>query len=87
VEFEFDLAKSAANRKKHGIDFDEAKRLWEDPDLLETPARVTDEPRVGVIGVIGPKHWSAFFTYRSGRVRLISVRRAREEEVERYESQ
>lgn len=86
MEFEFDEAKSRANKAKHGIDFIEAQALWEDTDLLEIPARTEDEPRSIVIGRIGAKHWSAVFTYRGERVRIISVRRSRKEERELYES-
>ncbi len=84
--FEFDAAKSEANRKKHGIDFDEAQKLWDDVNRLEVPAFALDEPRNLVIGVIDGKHWSAIVTYRNGRTRLISARRARKKEMERYES-
>ena len=85
ANFEFDPRKSEANRDKHGIDFVEAQRLWQDPDLLEIPAKSTDEPRFVVIGRIGAKHWSGIITYRGARIRLISVRRARSREVELYE--
>ena len=83
--FEFDPSKSKINQKKHGIDFIEAQALWEDPDLLEIPARTTDEPRFLVIGKIELKHWSAVITYRGDNIRIISVRRARDEESEIYE--
>jgi hypothetical protein len=84
--FEFDAEKSASNRLKHGIDFIEAQILWNDPMLLEIPARTEDEPRFLLIGQIEGKHWSAVITYRESNVRLISVRRARAEEVAIYES-
>ncbi len=84
MDFEFDAAKSKTNREKHGIDFVEAQQLWEDEDRLEIPARTEDEPRYVPIATLKQKLWSAFFTYRKGRVRLISVRRARKEERERY---
>ena len=84
--FEFDSAKSNSNRSKHGIDFEEAQRLWSDPMLLEIPAKTDDEPRCLVIGMIDVKHWSAIITYRGINIRLISVRRARAEEVALYES-
>jgi len=77
-------AKSAANKAKHGIDFVEAQALWTDPDRLEIPARSVDEPRAQVIGIIGTQVWSAFITSRGERVRIISVRRARDEEKTRY---
>ncbi|MCG8379711.1 MAG: BrnT family toxin [Proteobacteria bacterium] len=85
-QFEFDPNKSAKNQEKHGIDFIDAQFLWDDPDLLEVPAKTDDEPRYVVIGKIGLKHWSAIVTYRSNNIRIISVRRARTEEVDLYES-
>ncbi len=84
--FEFDAAKSESNRAKHGIDFVEAQGLWNDPMLLEIPAETDDEPRYLAIGRLDGKHWSAVITYREANVRLISVRRARAEEVALYES-
>ena len=84
--FEFDVLKSESNLQKHGIDFIEAQALWSDSNLLEIPAKTSDEPRFLVIGVIEQKHWSAVVTYRNGNIRLISVRRSRDEEVTLYES-
>ncbi|MDP2448254.1 MAG: BrnT family toxin [Polaromonas sp.] len=86
ISFEFDALKSESNLAKHNIDFVEAQRLWNDPMLLEVPAKTEDEPRYLVIGVIDGKHWSAVITYRDANIRLISVRRARTEEVALYES-
>lgn len=85
--FEFDESKSLSNLEKHGIDFTEARRLWDDPDLVEIPARTEDEPRFLVIGCIGSEHWSGVITYRGQNIRIISVRRSRTEEVALYESQ
>lgn len=86
MEFEFDPPKSKHNKIKHGIDFLEAQALWDDPDVLIIPVRTTDEPRFLVIGLIIEKHWSAIITYREEKIRIISVRRSRPEEVEIYES-
>jgi uncharacterized protein len=85
--FEYDPDKSAENRRKHGLDFEEAQALWADSALVEIPARVTDEPRWVLIGKIEQKHWSAVVTRRGDNVRIISVRRSRHEEVAIYESQ
>ena len=85
MDFEFDPAKSKANESKHGLDFDSARALWEDPDRVEIPARTTDEPRWIVIGRIDSVPWSAIITRRGEWTRIISVRRARPEEVIRYE--
>jgi uncharacterized protein len=87
VRFEFDPEKSAANLAKHGIDFEAAQALWLDDDAIEIPARSETEPRSAVVGTIGGKLWTAFFTIRGDALRIISVRRARDYEVEAYERQ
>jgi uncharacterized DUF497 family protein len=86
MEFEFDETKSRANKAKHGIDFSEARVLWDDPELLCIPARTEDEPRVIVIGRIQDAVWSAIVTFRDTKTRIISVRRSRKEERKLYES-
>ena len=86
MEFEFDPHKSEANKLKHGIDFVEAQALWNDPELIEVPARTVDKPRHLVVGRIGETHWSGIIAYRGERVRIISVRPSRKEEIEIYES-
>lgn len=85
--FEFDYLKNTKNEKKHGINFQQAQALWDDPNLLEIPAKTTDEPRFLIIGKIKGKHWSGVITYRDESIRIISVRRSRKEEVALYESQ
>jgi hypothetical protein len=87
MEFEFDSKKSYSNKQKHGIDFFEAQGLWDDPDLIEVPVKTIDEPRYLIVGKIAGKHWSGVITYRGGRIRLISVRRSRKEEIEIYENE
>ena len=86
MKFEFDSKKSKNNKQKHGIDFIAAQALWDDPDLIEIPARTEDEPRFLVIGKTGKKHWSGVITPSGENFRIISVRRSRTEEVEVYES-
>ena len=83
---EFDPKKSNSNKIKHGIDFIEAQELWNDIDLLEVPAKTSDEAKFLVIGKIDDKHWTGIITYRNDKIRLISVRCAKNEEVELYES-
>ncbi len=87
MRFEYDPDKSAENKRKHGIDFEEAQALWADPALVEIPARTSDEPRWLLIGKIDERHWSAVITRRDENTRLISVRRSRDEEVRIYESE
>lgn len=86
MPFEYDPTKSLSNRDKHGINFDEAQALWKDENRLEIPAKTTDEPRFLLIGKIEGKFWSAVITYRDENIRIISVRRSRDEEIELYES-
>jgi len=86
MEFEYDPNKSSSNKAKHGIDFDHAQRLWEDPDLIEIPLKTSDEPRFLVIARISGECWSGIITYRGDNIRIISVRRSRKEEVDIYES-
>jgi uncharacterized DUF497 family protein len=85
VEFEFDPAKSSANKAKHGIDFVEAQTLWLDEALIEAPAKTDDELRFLLVGRIGRRHWSSICVRRGERTRIISVRRSRKEEIEAYE--
>jgi len=85
IIFEYDDNKNQSNLVKHGIDFVEAQKLWEDPDFLEIPTRTQDELRFLVIAKINGKHWSGVITYRNQNIRFISVRRSRTQEVNLYE--
>jgi len=73
--FEYDLDKSALNFEKHGID----------DDRFELESAYFDEKRYTVTGWIEGKIWTAVITYRDDIIRLISVRRARKEEIDIYE--
>jgi len=84
--FEFDRNKSDLNKKKHGIDFETAKRLWEDSNRIEIPARWVDEPRFLLIAQLDGQLWSAIFTHRKNKIRMISVRKSRNNEKEIYNS-
>ena len=85
MEFEFDKNKSLSNKKKQGIDFNEAQLLWEDTERIVIPTKNIDEQRFLLLGKLNNKLWSAIFTLRKNRIRLISVRRARDNEKEIYE--
>lgn len=85
VEFEFDTIKSAANKNKHGVDFIEAQQLWDDGNLVTLPSKYPYEPRYISIGTLNEKYWVAVFTERDSKIRIISVRRARDNERAMYE--
>ena len=72
MEFEFDPAKSAANRAKHGIEAQPCGAIRIAPP---PPPHTSPEPRFVAIGKIGDRVWTAVFTWRGDRVRIISVRR------------
>jgi uncharacterized DUF497 family protein len=86
MEFEYDPAKSKINKEKHGLDFEEAQALWDDPDRVGFPAQSDDEDRFAIIAKMKRKLWVAFYTPRENRTRIISVRRARTNERTLYES-
>lgn len=86
MEFEYDPVKSERNKEKHGLDFDEAQALWDDPDRVVLPAQSDDEDRFAIIAKMKQKLWVAFYTPRENRTRIISVRRARTNERILYES-
>lgn len=85
MEFEYDPVKSQKNKQKHGIDFEEAKQI-QDGEILEKQAKFEQESRFMIIGKILEKFWTAFITHRNRMIRLISVRRSRDKEVEEYEN-
>jgi uncharacterized DUF497 family protein len=84
MEFEFDGQKSKRNNEKHGIDFIEAQKIWDDPNGVMIPVRTIGESRFLLIGMYQGKIWSTIFTIRSQKIRFISVRRSRKNEEEIY---
>ncbi len=84
MEFEYDHRKSQINTRKQGIDFERAKLLWGDEKRLVVPARSSAEPREALVAVLDGVYWTAVYTLRGDAIRIISVRRSRNEEIENY---
>lgn len=84
MEFEYDPKKSAANKKKHGIDFETAKQLWRGP-YLEFSAKQVFENRFALIAPLAGNFYTCIYTIRSEKIRLISCRRSRRKERQLYE--
>jgi len=84
MKFEWDDDKSRANKTKHGIDFNTAKDLWDDSNRVEIQTSYPLENRSILIGRVDRKLWTAIFTRRGNAIRIISVRRARKQEVRLY---
>ena len=86
MEFEYDPAKSETNKERHAIGFEEAQVLWDDEDRMVIPTRSDSEQRFALLALLGDRVWVAFYTVRGTAIRIISVRRARKNETELYES-
>jgi len=86
MEFQYSQSKSEINLRKHGIDFEEAQKLWLDKEAIIIPARNEGETRWMVIGQIAQRHWTAIITVRGESIRIISARRSRMMERIWYES-
>ena len=86
MKFEYDINKSLSNKQKHGIDFEEAKFLWNDDKMVEIKTSYENEERFINIGKITPKIYAVITTYRKVNIRIISARRARKKEIEIYDS-
>ena len=84
-EIRMGYRKERVKQRKHSIDFQTAKGLWQDELRIEIKAPHPVENRSIVIGQLHGKLWTAVFTKRSDAVRIISVRRSRKKEVELYE--
>lgn len=82
--FEYDPSKSRTNLEKHGIDFEKAKELWDQP-VVRLRSRNPTEDRELVIGRIDETYWTGIITRRNGKIRIISVRKARRDEKAIYE--
>jgi uncharacterized DUF497 family protein len=85
--FEFDPEKSQVNLVKHGINFDQAQTLWRDPEGLCVPSKYPRESRKLWIAAREGKLWTAIYTEREGKIRIISVRRSLENERNAYYEQ
>ncbi len=85
--FEYDAQKSQANKIKHGIDFEQAKVLFNDPYAIELQSKqIQGEDRFLLLGKIKHKYYTAIITYRDSNIRIISIRSSRKNEVIFYES-
>ena len=89
MQFEWDLAKAAANLQKHGISFEAAARAFED-ELSATfpdPDHSSSEVRLITYGLgMNGKLLVISHTERGGTIRIIGARLATNKERKRYES-
>ncbi len=88
-EFEWDQSKARRNYTKHGVTFDHARKAFADPFMVEVLDDSEDygEERFLIIGMVEGQLLSIVYTPRQGRFRLISARRATEDEQDHYFTQ
>ncbi|MDR1450643.1 MAG: BrnT family toxin [Propionibacteriaceae bacterium] len=82
--FEYDPNKSASNKAKHGVDFDEAQIMWRDPRGLNVRTNYEPEERWALLATMGGRVWLAVWTPRGLNTRIVFVRRAAREEAAQY---
>jgi hypothetical protein len=88
IAFEWDPRKDTANRRKHGVEFEEATTVFDDPlsMTITDPDHGRDEDRFVIIGMSGERSLLVVVhTSRGERIRLISARLATKHERRKYE--
>ncbi len=83
MEFEWDQNKRALNLEKHGIDFMDAARIFSGPRFVRRCAH-PDEKRWICVGALKNQMIAVVYTLRGGKIRIISARKARQNERELY---
>ncbi len=89
LRFEWDPAKSRANRRKHGVSFEEAQTVFADENarLMEDPDHSHEEERFLLLGMASNLDMLVVaHCYReaAGSIRIISARRATKHEGKQY---
>jgi uncharacterized protein len=84
--FEWDKKKNAANRKKHGISFEEAKEIFDGPVLtrLDDRREYGETRRISIGALSDAVVIVVAHTDRAGKIRIISARKANRNEREVY---
>jgi uncharacterized protein len=83
-KFEWDDAKAESNRRKHGVTFDVATSVFNDPDSFDEIDEDTDEERWKRFGMTTSGLLVVIHTERHQRIRIISARRANRHEQNDY---
>lgn len=88
-DYEWDDRKAASNFVRHGVTFEAARGVFDDPFALEFVDDREDygEDRFVVIGMVGQRLLAVVYSQRGERVRLISARGAEPSEQRHYHEQ
>lgn len=88
LAFEWDDAKRASNAATHGIDFTAVADVdWETARYFPDNRRTYAEGRILAYAMIGDRLHAIVFTIRKTGLRIISMRRANNREIDRYVAQ
>ena len=85
MRFEWDERKRRSNLEKHGLDFLDVSAVFDAPHIVVPSAYNGDEVRFLAIGAFEGRCVTVVYTTRSEAVRIISFRRARHEERQKYQ--
>jgi hypothetical protein len=85
MRFEWDERKRRSNLEKHGLDFFEVIGVFEAPHVVVPSTHEGKEERFLAIGVFEGRLVTVVYTSRSEAIRIISFRRARHEERQKYQ--
>jgi uncharacterized DUF497 family protein len=83
--FDWDENKREQNLQDHGIDFQDARQVTDGPTFVRRSDR-KGEIRYMVFGFLDDKEIVVICTFRGEICRLISARRARQDERKKYHS-
>lgn len=86
THFEWDSEKSQQNKRKHGVSFDKAIEIWQGPVLEASSVAYAKngESRSATLGMIEGQIFCVIWTKRNKKIRIISARRARDEEKQAF---
>lgn len=86
-EFEWDDAKRRSTIRKHGIDFEDAKLIFDGRPVLHAPSNPKGEERWIAVGSLGGLTIAVIYTFRGEKIRLVTARRANKREREHYDEE
>ncbi len=82
--FEWDQKKNKANKEKHGLSFEDASKVFNDPDRIQYIATKMNEKRFITVGKVVKFIVAVVYVVRSGILRIMSARQARKNEINDY---
>lgn len=82
--FEWDQKKNEINVEKHGLSFEDATKIFNDPDRIQYISSKGNERRFITVGKVIKFIVAVVYTVRSGMIRIISARQARKNEIRDY---